>query len=89
MKRKGESLLQHMSALEVNLIKINYQVIIILRQHYNLFIIIKNSQTYPPVNAKLVGPRSDYSDAKEYFREYPGQKLIGTLSKSEWEVCSK
>lgn len=60
MKRKGESLLQHMSALE----------------------------TYPPVNSKLVGPRSDYTDAKEYFREYPGQKLIGTLSKSEWEVCT-
>lgn len=46
-------------------------------------------ETYPPAHGThLLGPNSDYSHAKEYFQEYPGNKFIGTLSKSEWEVCS-
>ncbi|XP_014247931.1 mRNA cap guanine-N7 methyltransferase [Cimex lectularius] len=46
-------------------------------------------ETYPPLSGvPLLGPRADYSHAKEYFKEFPGKKLIGTLSQSEWEVCS-
>uniref|UniRef100_A0A0A9YUQ9 mRNA cap guanine-N(7) methyltransferase n=1 Tax=Lygus hesperus TaxID=30085 RepID=A0A0A9YUQ9_LYGHE len=61
MKRKGQTLLHNMSALE----------------------------TYPPVHGvHLLGPKSDYAHAKEYFEEFPGNKFIGTLSRSEWEVCS-
>ncbi|BET03141.1 mRNA cap guanine-N7 methyltransferase [Nesidiocoris tenuis] len=46
-------------------------------------------EMYPPASGtKLLGPSEDYKHAKEYFREYPGHKFIGTLTMSEWEVCT-
>ncbi|CAH1388700.1 unnamed protein product [Nezara viridula] len=46
-------------------------------------------ETYPPLaNVKLVGRTSEYRHAKEYMKEFYGNKHIGTLSMPEWEVAS-